>query len=135
MPFVEIFAPSDAVRDDQRRRISARVAAETNSAAGLPDTDAVRAMSWLVWRDVDHWFVGGVPMTADEPPRFLVRVTTAEGALDAGQRADIVSRVVAALAEADGDHDRFDRQPDGRSPAWVQFVEVARDNQCLSTHS
>lgn len=132
MPFVEIFAPSGAVTDDQRSSISSRVAAETNSAAGLPDTDAVRAMSWLVWCDVDDWFVGGARTTADEPPRYVVRVTTAEGALDAETRADIVNRVVAALADADDDHARFRRQPDGRSAAWVQFVEVARDNQCLS---
>ena len=132
MPFVEIFAPSGAVPEEQRDRISSRVATETNSAAGLPDTEEVRAMSWLVWWDVDHWYVGGIRTTADEPPRYVVRITTAEGALDSEKRAEIVNRVVAALA-VDDERDRFDRQPDGRSAAWVQFIEVARDKQCLST--
>jgi phenylpyruvate tautomerase PptA (4-oxalocrotonate tautomerase family) len=127
VPFVEIFVPAGSVRDDQRSHISARVTAEVITPAGLPDNDAVRAMTWLVWRDVEHWFVGGTPATTDEPPRYLVRISLAEGLLTAEKRADIVDRIVKVLAEADDDPDGFR----GRPSSWIQFVEVPPDAQCL----
>lgn len=127
MPFVEIFVPAGSVRDDQRELISSRVTAETIVPAGLPDNAAVRAMAWLVWRDVDHWFVGGTPAAAGDLPRYLVRISLAEGLLTAETRADIVDRIVKVLAEADADPDGFRQRPS----SWIQFVEVPPDAQCL----
>ncbi|WP_216207103.1 hypothetical protein [Amycolatopsis aidingensis] len=109
--------------------ISSRIAVETNSAAGLPDTDEVRALSWLVWRDIEHWFVGGEPVKEGEVPRYAVRITLAEGATTAQQRASLVRRVLEVLAEI---HDNDDRLT-GPPHAWVQFAQTPRDEQCLSS--
>ena len=125
MPFVEIFVPAGTVHEDQRRLISSRVTDETILACGLPDNDAVRAMSWVVWHELDHWFVGGARTKEGEAPRYLVRVSVAEGVLTRETRADIVSRVVKSLADADPDC--FHARPS----SWVQFVEVPPDEQCL----
>ncbi|TMR11349.1 hypothetical protein ETD86_36045 [Nonomuraea turkmeniaca] len=120
MPFVEVFAPHGALRADQRARLSEELVAEVMQVEGAPDTAAARSISWLVFQDVDAWSVGGRAVTADEPVRYLVRVSVPAGSLDDDQRAEMVRRVTAVLAKVDDDPDRLYAEP----AAWVHIVEI-----------
>jgi phenylpyruvate tautomerase PptA (4-oxalocrotonate tautomerase family) len=124
MPFVEVFAPRGSLRDEQRARISDRMVREVMQAEGAPDSDEARAISWLVWQDVDAWSVGGVAVEPQEPPRYVVRVAVPAGSMSDDRRADVVRRVTQVLAEADDDPDRLWREP----LAWVHVTEVPEGN-------
>lgn len=54
----------------------------------------------------------------------MVRVSVPAGSLTDEKRADIVSWVTQALAEADDDGERLYREPS----AWVQLIEIADGN-------
>ena len=118
MPFVEVFA--SGVRDDQKQAISERLVAEVMKAEGAPDCAPARSISWLVWQEVSAWSVGGRPVGTTEPPRYVVRVAVPAGSMDEQERADVIGRVTAVLAEVDDDPKRLYRQPD----AWVHVSEI-----------
>ncbi|WP_327584467.1 tautomerase family protein [Nonomuraea sp. NBC_00507] len=124
MPFVEVFVPRGSLREDQRARLSEELVAEVMHVEGAPDTAAARSISWLVFQDVDAWSVGGRPVTADEPARYVVRVSVPAGSLDDDKRAEMMRRVTAVLAKADDDPDRLSSEPS----AWVHIVEIPDGN-------
>lgn len=124
MPFVEVFAPRGAVREDQRAKISHAMVREVMEAEGAPDTASARSISWLVWQDVDAWSVGGAAVEPDDAPRYVVRVGVPAGSMDDGKRADMVRRVTQVLADADDDPERMWAEPD----AWVHINEVPEGN-------
>ncbi|MEU6713085.1 tautomerase family protein [Nonomuraea sp. NPDC046802] len=124
MPFVEVFVPRGALREDQRATLSEELVAEVMQVEGAPDTEAARSISWLVFHDVDAWSVGGTAVPADEPARYVVRVSVPEGSLDDDKRAEMVRRVTAVLAKADDDPDRLYAEPS----AWVHLIEIPDGN-------
>ncbi|TMR96461.1 tautomerase family protein [Nonomuraea basaltis] len=124
MPFVEVFAPRGALREEQRTRLSEELVAEVMQVEGAPDTAAARSISWLVFHDVEAWSVGGLAVAADEPARYLVRVSVPAGSLDDGKRDEMMRRVTAVLAKADDDPDRLYTEPS----AWVHIVEIPDGN-------
>ncbi|MFC4011501.1 4-oxalocrotonate tautomerase family protein [Nonomuraea purpurea] len=124
MPFVEVFVPRGALREDQRATLSEELVAEVMQVEGAPDTEAARSISWLVFHDVDAWSVGGAAVPADEPARYVVRVSVPEGSLDDDKRAEMVRRVTAVLAKADDDPDRLYAEPS----AWVHLIEIPDGN-------
>jgi phenylpyruvate tautomerase PptA (4-oxalocrotonate tautomerase family) len=124
MPFVELFAPKGAL-DSERGRAAARsLVAEVMKAEGAPDTPAARSISWLVVHEPDGWFVGGEPVEAGTPPRYVVRVSVPAGSLDDAKRADMIDRVTRVLASAEEDAGRLYREP----AAWVHIHEVPEGN-------
>ncbi|MEW2355715.1 hypothetical protein [Spirillospora sp. NPDC029432] len=124
MPFVEVFAPRGALDGERGTRAKERLVAEVMAAEGAPDTPAARDISWLVVTEPDDWFVGGRPLPADEPPRYLVRVSVPAGSLDDGKRRDMIERVTRVLADADEDAGRVYSAP----VAWVHLVEIPDGN-------
>lgn len=124
MPFVELFAPKDALAGARGKRMTEQLVAEVMAAEGAPDTEAARSISWLVVNEPDAWFVGGRPISAAEPPRYVVRVSVPGGSLDDAKRADMVERVTRVLAEAEDDPQRLYREPH----AWVHIVEIPDGN-------
>lgn len=124
MPLVDIFTPTGSLKDEQRAEISRQLMAETISIEGVADTPASRSISWVLWHDIDGWWVGADRVTASDATRFVVRVQTPEGSLEGDKRAQIVERVTAVLAKSDPDPDRFTRE----TAAWVLIEEVAEGN-------
>jgi phenylpyruvate tautomerase PptA (4-oxalocrotonate tautomerase family) len=124
MPFVEVFTPRGAVSEARRNAVGEALVAEVMRAEGAPDTPAARAISWLVWHDVDGWWVGGRRAGAGEAPRFVVRVAVPAGSLDDAKRRDMVERVTRVLAASDDDPGRLAREP----VAWVHINEVPEGN-------
>jgi phenylpyruvate tautomerase PptA (4-oxalocrotonate tautomerase family) len=124
MPFVEVFVPAGSLSNDQRKVISERLVAEVMVAEGAPDTNTARDISWLLLHETDTWSVGGRPLSAEEPPRYVVRVGVPAGSMDDAKRALMVERVTAVLAEADGDPERLYKRP----VAWVHIDEIPEGN-------
>jgi len=122
MPFVEVFTPRGAIPEARRNAVGERLVAEVMEAEGAPDTPAARSISWLVWQEVDGWWVGGHRAGAE--PRFVVRVGVPAGSLDEARRLDIVERVTRVLAAADDDPARLTREP----LAWVHINEIPEGN-------
>ncbi|GAA4057805.1 hypothetical protein [Actinomadura miaoliensis] len=124
MPFVELFAPRGALDGERGTRAKQRLVAEVMAVEGAPDTQAARDISWLVVTEPAEWFVGGRAAGADEPPRYLVRVSVPAGSLDDGKRREMVERVTRVLAEAEEDAGRLYAAP----VAWVHLVEIPDGN-------
>jgi phenylpyruvate tautomerase PptA (4-oxalocrotonate tautomerase family) len=124
MPFVEVFTKRGSLSEQQRTHISQELVAEVMAAEGAPDTEAARSISWLVLQEADTWVVGGRPIDASEPPRFVVRVGVPAGSLDDDKRADMIKRITRVLAASDDDPDRLHERP----PAWVHINEIPEGN-------
>ena len=101
MPFVEVFTPRGAVSEARRNLVGERLVACVMQAEGAPDTPAARAISWLIWQDVDGWWVGGRKAAPPSRHRFVVRVAVPAGSLDDDKRRDMVERVTRVLAATD----------------------------------
>jgi phenylpyruvate tautomerase PptA (4-oxalocrotonate tautomerase family) len=124
MPFVEVFTPRGSLSDARRAQVAERLVAEVMRAEGAPDTPAARSISWLVWQEIDAWWVGGRPVGAGEAPRYVVRVAIPAGSLDDHKRRDMVERVTGVLAAAEDDPGRLQREP----VAWVHLNEIPEGN-------
>lgn len=122
MLFVELYVPRGALGQEERRRVGERIVGEVLSARGAsPEViQAARALSHVVVHEPEAWIAGGQPVGADEPPRYVVRVSIPGGHLSDQKSAEIVRRVTRVLAEADGDPDRLYREPS----AWVHVIGV-----------
>ncbi|MFI6515374.1 4-oxalocrotonate tautomerase family protein [Spirillospora sp. NPDC050679] len=124
MPFVELFVPTGSLGQERREEIGGRLVSEVMIAEGAPDTEAARAISWLVVNEVDAWFVGGRRLPAGEKPKYVVRVGVPAGSMNDDKRGDIVRRVTRVLADADPDPERFAEA----GAAWVHINEIPEGN-------
>ena len=124
MPFVEVFTPRGAVSEARRNLLGERLVACVMQAEGAPDTPAARSISWLIWQEMDGWWVGGRRAAASAPARFVVRVAVPAGSLDDTKRRDMVERVTRVLAETDDDPARLTHEP----VAWVHINEIPEGN-------
>ena len=124
MPFVEVFTPRGALSEARRNAVGERLVAQVMQAEGAPDTPAARSISWLIWQEVDAWWVGGHRAGSAAAPRFVVRVAVPAGSLDDAKRRDMVERVTRVLAETDDDPDRLMQTP----VAWVHINEIPEGN-------
>lgn len=116
MPLVEVLTPTGTLDED----LCERLLAEVRAVEGAPDTEHGRAISWLIVHPAGQWYVSSGETGAASAPRYLVRVSVPEGALDDGKRADLVRRVTRLLAEIEPDPDRLYREP----AAWVHVLEI-----------
>ncbi|TYB49010.1 tautomerase family protein [Actinomadura chibensis] len=124
MPFVELFVRRGSLDQARREEIGGRLVSEVMVAEGAPDTEAARSISWLVVNEIDAWFVGGKPLSAEEKPKYVVRVGVPAGSMDDDKRLEIVRRVTKVLADADDDPGRFAEA----TSAWVHINEVPEGN-------
>ena len=123
MPFVEVYSPAGAVSEEQRNRISERLIPEVMEAEGVPDTEAVRSLSWLVWHEPVLWSIGGKTLGPGDAPPFMVRVGIPAASLNDEKRAEIVKRVTQVLADADENPERFYAAP----PASFIVIDELRE--------
>jgi phenylpyruvate tautomerase PptA (4-oxalocrotonate tautomerase family) len=124
MPFVELFVPRGATTSALRQTLGARLVHEVMRAEGAPDTAAARSISWLLVREIDEWFIGPEPWSADQGSRWVVRIGVPQGSLDDAKRKDMVERVTQVIGEAEGDLPRLKSEP----VAWVHINEIADGN-------
>ena len=125
MPFVEVCSPAGAVSKEQRSLIAERLVPAVMEAEGVPDTEAVRSLSWLVWHEPALWSIGGKTVKADDAPFFMVRVGIPAASLNDEKRAEIVKRVTQVLADADDNPERFYGAP----PAtFIEINEIPEGN-------
>jgi phenylpyruvate tautomerase PptA (4-oxalocrotonate tautomerase family) len=124
MPFVELFTPRGALDEGQRSTIGGKLVTEIMQAEGAPDTEAARAISWLVVNEVEEFWIGRERWSAETGPLYVVRVGVPEGSLTDEKRLDMVRRVTRVLAEVDPDPKRLLEEP----TAWVHINEIPEGN-------
>jgi len=124
MPFVEVFTPKGAISSEARTEIAEALVGEVMRAEGAPDNEAARSISWLLWHEIDEWWVGASRLDGSEPVRYVVRVGVPAGSLDHWKRTDIIERATAVLAKAEPDPERLEREP----VAWVHIDEIPEGN-------
>lgn len=124
MPFVELFVPKGSLDQEHREKIGSQLVSEVMLAEGAPDTEAARAISWLVVNEIDAWFVGGRQLSVGDSPKYVVRVGVPAGSMNDDKRRDIVRRVNRVLADADEDPARFA----DAATAWVHINEIPEGN-------
>ncbi|WP_378738960.1 4-oxalocrotonate tautomerase family protein [Nocardia brasiliensis] len=124
MPFVELFVPKGSLDQERREKIGGQLVSEVMLAEGAPDTEAARAISWLVVNEIDAWFVGGRQLPTGDSPKYMVRVGVPAGSMNDDKRRDIVRRVNRVLADADEDPARFA----DAATAWVHINEIPEGN-------
>jgi len=125
MPLVQVFTPSGSVAPEVREEVSRELLAEVMRAEGAPYNEVAKTISWLLWHEVNAWWVGDDRMAASSPPRYLVRVEVPAGSMDSdARRADIVRRATAVLAKSEDDPSRLEREP----AALVLVDEVREGN-------
>lgn len=130
MPLVNVFAAKDTVDANRRQAITQQLYADFLEMEGVPDSEFARSISWVLWHEVDEWFIGDERIRAGDQPRYLVRVELPAAALEAAALKDdsirgrLVEQVTAAFAKADDDPDRLTRE----SAAWVIIDEVPEGN-------
>jgi phenylpyruvate tautomerase PptA (4-oxalocrotonate tautomerase family) len=139
MPFVEVFSTPGTPRPEQRKQIAERLVAEVMVAEGAPDNEFARAISWLVWHEVEAWSIGGRVANAEESPRYVVRVSVPAASLTDDKREAIVKGVTRVLADADDEPERLytsissfvliDEVPEGN---WGGIGRVVRFNEIAS---
>ena len=110
MPLIEVFMPKDTIEPGKRDELGKQLVAEVMRAEGVPDTDTGRSISWLLWHDIDAWWVGQDRISATDP-RYVVRVGVPEGAMDDTKRGAIIQAVTAVLAKSEDDPSRLEREP------------------------
>ena len=111
MPLIQVFAPKASVSERRRQEISRALLDEVIEVEGAPDTPLVRSITWVMWREIDEWWVGSAPLSGDDPPRYIVQVGVPGGAMDDAKRQAMVEGVTQVLAKSDDDPDRFTREP------------------------
>ena len=125
MPLINVFTAKNTVDEPRRQAITKQLMADILEIEGAPDSEIARSISWVLWHDVDDWWVGDERVRPGDLPRYLVRVEAPAAAFeDESKRSTIVERVTAALAKADDDPDRLSRE----SVAWVIIDEVPDGN-------
>ena len=111
MPLIQVIAPKDSITHERQQDISRSLLDEVIAAEGAPDTPLIRSITWVMWHEIDEWWVGSAPLSPGDPPRYFVQVGVPEGAMDDAKRQEIVERVTQVLAKSDDDPDRFMREP------------------------
>jgi phenylpyruvate tautomerase PptA (4-oxalocrotonate tautomerase family) len=125
VPLVQVFTPTGAVSKETRDEISGELLAEVMRAEGAPYNAAAKEISWLLWHEVDAWWVGDDRVSDAGPPRYLVRVAVPAASMDSdAKRAEIVQRATAVMAKSEDDPSRLEREP----AAWVLIDEVPEGN-------
>ncbi len=117
MPRIQVTAPQGALsKQDQDAMISRLSNAVLKSEGAQIEDPAAQS---LVWADYDERpagssYVGGKNL--DKPP-FIVSVTTPQGALNDGTRAELVAEIGAIVDDIVGAYD-------DRLNHWVMLYEV-----------
>jgi phenylpyruvate tautomerase PptA (4-oxalocrotonate tautomerase family) len=129
MMFIEVYVPAGALSPDQRRRLAERLITEfmtEEEERGVPREliEAVRMTEQVIVHEIDTWVVGGRAVDAEEPPRYVVRVSVPNSWLGEMEQ-EVISRVTRVLASADGDPERLYDEP----VAWVH-VHGIPDGGC-----
>ncbi len=124
MPMIELTFEEGALTDDARADLVEGLTAALLRAEGAPDNELSRSITWAYVdeRPAGSINVGGSPADA---PRYRVKLTVPEGALDDERKAQIVEAATKLILEAEG------AAPDDPAAAfrvWVIVREVKDGN-------
>ena len=125
MPLIELFVPEGALEADTRDRLVEELTTTLLRWEGAPDNEMSRAISWGYVHEVPagHQYVGGRPLDGGEP-RYRVKITVPEGALDDRRKAGLVEDATRLVLAAEGG-------PEDEAAAfrvWVMIREVTDGN-------
>jgi YHS domain-containing protein len=124
MMFIELFVPKGVLSEEQRRSLSERLinefmTAEEATSAPAEVIEANKLIQQVIIHEPEVWSVGGKLINADEPPRYMVRVS-----VPASWRKDmsemVISRMTRVLADYDPNPQRLYDEP----AAWVHVVGI-----------
>jgi phenylpyruvate tautomerase PptA (4-oxalocrotonate tautomerase family) len=125
VPLIELFVPEGALEPEARDRLVEELTTTLLRWEGAPVNDVSRAISWGYVHEVPagHQYVGGRPLDGGEP-RYRLKITVPEGALDDRRKAGLVEDATRLVLAAEGG-------PDDEAAAfrvWVTIREVADGN-------
>lgn len=129
MTVITVNAPTGRLTTDQRRTLARTLTDAVLVPEVGQDAPAARAgfQVHFVERELDHVAIGGV-LLADQPQPpdlMMIDVAVMDAAWDRATRAEVIKRLLAALAEACGTG-----QP---SPAWWVNFRVIDDGSWASS--
>jgi phenylpyruvate tautomerase PptA (4-oxalocrotonate tautomerase family) len=123
MPMIELTLEEGALTDDARADLVEGLTAALLRAEGAPDNEMSRSIAWAYVdeRPAGSINVGGRPADA---PRYRVKLTVPEGALDDDSKAQIVEDATKLVLQAEGAAD----DPAAAFRVWVIVREVKDGN-------
>ncbi len=123
MPMIELTYPEGALAADARDRLVEEVTGTLLKWEGAPDNEVARSIAWAYVdeRPSGFFHVGGRPPAE---PRYRVRLTVPEGALDDERKAGVVAEITRQVLAAEGAAD----DPENAARVWVLISEVPDGN-------
>jgi phenylpyruvate tautomerase PptA (4-oxalocrotonate tautomerase family) len=101
MPIIDLTYPEGALTAEQRETVTAELTTNLLAAEGAPDTDFFADVTWIFV----HELPGTHVINARKPavsPKFLIEVTTPEGALSNRRRKQLVADATKTVMDGAG---------------------------------
>jgi phenylpyruvate tautomerase PptA (4-oxalocrotonate tautomerase family) len=120
MPMIEITYPEGTLAPETRERLVEQVSLTLLKWEGAPDNETARSLAWAY---VDERPAGAINVGGRPPdePRYRIRLTVPEGALDDERRAGLVAEVTEQVLAAEGSPNELQHA----ARVWVIISEVA----------
>lgn len=117
MPMIDVTYPEGALEPEAREKLVQDLGAALLRAERVPDTEFFRSVTWVYVHELPAHGVNAAGKPVSEP-NFRVEVTTPQGALSDGRRAEMVEAGTAAVLEAAG------LGPEDAMRVWILMREI-----------
>lgn len=123
MPMIDLTLPAGALDEGRRAELVDQLSRTVAKWEGVSDYDRAARTVWLFVdeRPADAMYVGGRPAGR---PRYRLRLTTVEGALDDERKAGLVAEVTQNILDAEGSPN----EPANAARVWCHIVELPDGN-------
>jgi phenylpyruvate tautomerase PptA (4-oxalocrotonate tautomerase family) len=123
MPMIDLTLPEGALRDDAKGRLVEELTTALLKWEGAPDNEVARSLAWTY---VDERPAGAINVAGApaQEPRYRVKVTVPEGALDDERKAGLVAEVTERVLAAEG----RPNEPAHAARVWCIVREVRDGN-------
>ncbi len=123
MPMIDLTLPQGALAEDAKARLVEELTAALLKWEGAPDNEIAASIAWTY---VDERPAGAINVAGRpaQEPRYRVRVTVPEGALDDERKAGLVAEVTERVLAAEGKPN----EPEQAMRVWCIIREVRDGN-------
>src|SRR5213593_4328276 len=123
MPMIDLTLPQGALEEDAKGRLVEELTAALLKWEGAPGNELAASVAWTY---VDERPAGAINVAGRpaQEPRYRVRVTVPEGALDDERKAGLVAEVTERVLAAEGSPN----EPEHAMRVWCIIREVRDGN-------